>query len=223
MNTSKHQERNKKAWATKDAMKQIYDQNLWGTNESQYYSGEGSHKPELVNPYISAVQSFLDTHKNKLVICDLGCGDFNVGQQLVAHSKKYIAIDIVPDLIERNKRLFKAPNLEFMCLDIAADNLYQGDCAIIRQVFQHLSNTEIQKILEKLTPFKYLIITEHIPQHPFEANTDIISGQGIRLKKKSGVDILKPPFELKIKEKTELLMVSLGQGKGNIVTTLYTL
>jgi len=83
MSTSKHQERNKKAWATKDAMKQIYDQNLWGTKESQYYSGEGSHRPELVNPYISAVQSFLDTHKNKLVICDLGCGDFNVGQQLV--------------------------------------------------------------------------------------------------------------------------------------------
>ena len=60
------------------------------------------------------------------------------------------AVDIVETLIERNKTLFKRDNLEFLCLDIVKDELPKADCVIIRQVLQHLSNTEIQHILKKL-------------------------------------------------------------------------
>ena len=31
-------------------------------------------------------------------MCDLGCGDFNVGKELVKHAKRYVAVDIVADL-----------------------------------------------------------------------------------------------------------------------------
>jgi len=223
MSQKDNTKRKKPAWPTKAAMSQIYDQNLWGTNGSPYYSGEGSHKPALVHPYISVVQSFLEIHKNNLIVCDLGCGDFNVGQQLISYSKKYIAVDIVSSLIERNKQSFQAKNLEFICLDIATDQLPKGDCAIIRQVMQHLSNEEIKKILPELQQYKYLIITEHLPQGDFEPNKDIISGQGIRLKKQSGLDILQHPFQFEIKEKTTLLVTPLGAKKGALVTTLYTL
>ncbi len=211
----------KKPWPTKDAMEQVYEMKLWGDNNSDFYSGIGSHDPEIVNPYIAVLTSFLTSFKNPLVVCDLGCGDFNVGKELVRHTKKYIAIDIVKDLIEHNKSIFKEENLEFHCLDIAVDNLPSGDCAILRQVLQHLSNTEVQSIVSKLTDFKYVILTEHIPEGRFTPNKEIISGQGTRLKKQSGLDVFAPPFNFKVKEEKQLLSVILNDRKGVILTTLY--
>jgi hypothetical protein len=129
----------------------------------------------------------------------------------------------VVSLIERNKETFKAENLEFHCLDIATDELPSGDCALLRQVLQHLSNAEVQSILNKLTDFKYVILTEHVPEGDFIPNKDIISGQGTRLKKQSGLDLLAPPFDLKVKEEKQLLYVRYQHNEGIIVTTLYTM
>ena len=53
--------KNKRPWATKAAMEQVYEKQLWGTNDSGFYSGEGSHLPELTNPYIDVVRSFLNS------------------------------------------------------------------------------------------------------------------------------------------------------------------
>lgn len=215
--------KNKKPWPTKEAMEQVYAQNLWGKNETAFYSGEGSHNPTIVIPYVNVVTSFLKTFKQRLTVCDFGCGDFNVGKQLVSYTASYVAVDIVPSLIAHNKATFKADNLTFQCLNIAEDEMPTGDCALIRQVFQHLSNPEIQNALEKLKEFTYLIITEHVPNGNFEPNKDIISGQGTRLKKDSGVDVLAPPFSLSIKQQKELLVINLAGNRGRIVTTLYAL
>ncbi len=213
--------KNKKPWPTKKAMEQVYELKLWGDNKSDFYSGFGSHDSEIVNPYIEVVTSFLSSSKKPLVVCDLGCGDFNVGKELVKHTQKYIAVDIVESLIENNKEKFKEDNLEFLFLDIAVDDLPIADCVLIRQVLQHLSNNEILNIVNKLSDFKYVIVTEHLPEKDFISNKDIISGQGIRLKKQSGVNLLKPPFNFEVKEEKLLLAISLKENKGVIITTLY--
>ena len=212
----------KQPWPTKDAMEQVYAMKLWGNNDSDFYSGEGSHNPEIVRPYVNVLKTFLTSFNEPLVVCDLGCGDFNVGKELVAYTDKYVAVDIVADLIAYNKEKFKAENLEFHCLDIAINNLPSGDCVLLRQVLQHLSNTEIQSIVTKLANFKYVILTEHLPQGDFVANKDIISGQGIRLKKQSGLNLLTAPFNFKVKDEKQLLSTILKDSKGVIVTTLYT-
>ncbi|WGD36129.1 class I SAM-dependent methyltransferase [Olleya sp. YS] len=202
-------------------MQQVYAKQLWGSNQSKFYSGEGSHHPELVTPYIEVLKTFLTSFKQPLVVADLGCGDFNIGKQLVQHTKQYIAVDIVPELIAFNDKTYKADNLQFQCLDIAKDPLPNADCVIIRQVLQHLSNPEVQSVLNKLSNYKYIVLTEHVPQGDFVPNKDIISGQGIRLKKQSGLDILQPPFSFKVKTKTQLLSVKLDDGKGVVVTWFY--
>ncbi len=222
MNKKNESGATKKPWSTKKAMEQVYDMSLWGSNNSKYYSGTGSHQPELVNPYIVAVTSFLNSFKNPLVVCDLGCGDFNIGKHLVKHTKKYVALDIVTDLIDHHKTNFKEEQLEFHCLDIAVDKLPPGDCAILRQVLQHLSNAEVMQIVNKLTDFKYVILTEHVPEGNFTPNKDIISGQGIRLKKQSGINLLEPPFNFKAKKEKRLVSIPLIDNKGIIITTLYT-
>ena len=213
----------KKPWPTKHAMEQVYKMKFWGGGNADFYSGVGSHDPEAVDPYIATVTAFLTSFETSLVVCDLGCGDFNVGKALVAHTKRYVAVDIVEDLIAHNKERFKAENLEFHVLDIAVDDLPPGDCAVVRHVLQHVSNAEVQRIVRKLTAFKYVIITEHLPEGDFAPNKDIISGQGIRLKKQSGINLLAPPFDVKVKEEKQLLTVRLNDHKGVIVTTLYQL
>ena len=211
----------KKPWPTKDVMTQIYEMSLWGGAAFDFYSGIGSHDPKIIDSYLKAIITFLETHNKKLTVCDLGCGDFNIGKHLTKYSKKYIALDIVENLIDRNKKLYKADNLEFYCLDIIEDKLPIGDCIILRQVLQHLSNNEIEKVIKKITAYKYIILTEHLPLANFIANKDIISGQGIRLKLNSGVNILEPPFNLKIKQEKQLGEYILENEKGRIVTTLF--
>ncbi len=213
----------KKPWPTKEAMIQVYEQNLWGDNATAFYSGEGSHLEKIVAPYIAAITTFLNSFKSPISLCDLGCGDFNVGRQLVSHTQQYVAVDIVPDLIAHNKERFIVANLAFRCLDIVADDLPAGDCAILRQVLQHLSNAEILTICKKLHQFKYVIVTEHVPEGTFTPNLNIISGQGTRMKKKSGLNLLVSPFNLKVKQERELLSIPLDARKGEIRTTLYTM
>jgi len=99
--------------------------------------------------------------------------------------------------------------------------LPSADCAILRQVLQHVSNAEVQMIVNRLNMYKYVILTEHLPDGDFISNKDIISGQGIRLKKQSGIDVLSPPFNLKVKEVKPVLSVNLKNGKGVILTTIY--
>ncbi len=213
----------KKPWPTQAAMEQIYEAKLWGDNGTEFYSGDGSHQPELVEPYVDVVQSFLKSFENLLTVVDLGCGDFNIGKEMVGNTKKYIAVDIVEDLINFNRKKFQLPNLEFLCLDIAKDKLPSADCVILRQVLQHLSNSEIKNIVDKLYDFKYVVLTEHLPHGDFLPNVDIISGQGIRLKKQSGVDLQKAPFYLKVKETKEFLSINDKKHGGRLVTTLFTM
>ena len=215
--------KSKPPWPTKDAMTQIYDMHLWGGKEYDFYSGEGSHDAKIIVPYLEAVTAFLKSHNNALTVCDLGCGDFNIGKHLTKYTKKYFAVDIVEQLIERNTSEFKADHLNFYCLDIAKDELPKADGIILRQVLQHLSNSEIQHIIKKLLHYKYIILTEHVPLGSFIPNKDIISGQGIRLKQNSGVDVSKAPFNLTFKEEKNLNEIVLENNKGRIVTTLYTL
>lgn len=211
----------KKPWPTKAAMEQVYAMGLWGRGDTDFYSGSGSHDDALVQPYLEVVRNFLKSFSHDLRLCDLGSGDFNVGKQLLDHVHYYTAVDIVPALINYNKAHFQFDKLEFRCLNIATDELPEGDVVILRQVLQHLSNDEVQSVLNKINSFKYLILTEHHPEHHFIPNADIISGQGIRLKKNSGLVIDQSPFNFRFRDRKELLSIKVPEGKGVIKTMLY--
>jgi len=215
--------KSKTPWPTKAVMHQIYSEHLWGGKEYDFYSGDGSHHTEIVQSYLDAVISFFNTQNNALTVCDLGCGDFNIGKHFTEYTKHYIAIDIVEELIERNNTKFKAENIEFQCLDISKDELPSADCIILRQVLQHLSNEEILNIVNKLTNYTYVILTEHLPLGNFEPNKDKITSQGIRLKLNSGVVISEMPFDLKFKAEKTLVEIVLDNNKGRIKTILYRL
>jgi hypothetical protein len=190
----------------------IYAQKLWGgTPSDDFWSGPGSHNVEFVEPYVDAIRSFAEACAIKLDAVDLGCGDFNVGSKVRDLFGRYVACDIVPELIERNRQQFPGLDVEFHCLDFSTAPLPTGDVAFVRYVLQHLSNSRIVYLVPKLAAYKYLIVTEGLPRGQFTANIDKPSDEGIRIHLDSGVVLTEPPFNLSIKASTLLREYQFGE------------
>jgi len=205
----------------------IYRERKWGAkSDSDFSSGSGSHIQSVVSPYVNAVRGFLESMPWPPSVVDLGCGDFNVGKQLRPYCGRYVACDVVPALIQRNKDKFADSKVDFRCIDIIEDDLPAGDIVFLRQVLQHLNNAQIFRVVQKLYRYKFLVLTEHIPTTSgFPPNRDKATGDGIRLPKGSGVVLTEPPFVLRVKSESIICTTnqSLAEYPGLIMTTLYEL
>ena len=180
-----------------ETFSEIYSENIWGGDPGDFYSGDGSAEA-FAEQYSAAVKQFIAANGIENVV-DLGCGDFRVASKIVSDEIKYTGVDVVASLIEHHKRNHANENVDFLCLDIAEDELPQGELCLIRQVLQHLSNAEIGSILKNCQKYKFLIITEHYPRPELKAvpNLDIPHGPGMRVFFDSAVFLDQPPFNLK--------------------------
>jgi hypothetical protein len=211
---------------TQAVFAKIYESAIWGRSDDPsqpFFSGSGSHDDAVVSAYLGAVQEFLKSFDRKPNVVDLGCGDFFVGSKIRPLCDKYTACDIVPRLIEFNKEKFEVLNVDFRVMDLTTDELPAGDVVFIRQVFQHLSNEQILRVLPEIaSKYKYLVLTEHLPgKSDFEHNLDKPAGPDIRTGIESGIVLTSPPFNFK--PKGERLLCKAGEAGGLIVTTLFTL
>jgi hypothetical protein len=205
---------------------EIYEKGLWGKSknaEHRYYSGTGSHDKNITTIYINNVVHFLKSLPDKPNVVDLGCGDFYVGSQIRPYCNNFVACDIVPQLIEHNKQKYVDLNVDFRVLNLITDRLPVGDIVFIRQVLQHLSNEQIQKLIPKLhLNYCFLILTEHLPiSKSFSPNLDILTGPDIRIAYNSGVVLTAPPFNLKTLR--EYIICEPEEAGGIIRTILYKL
>ncbi len=206
----------------KTVFSKIYGQGVWGKKFGQnFYSGPGSHDQTLVAPYVKSVKEFFAQLSLKPSVVDLGCGDFNVGQQLRDFCEAYIACDVVPELVRHNAEKFAAFNVDFRCVDMIEGVLPKADVIFIREVLQHLSNEMITKVLAKLPlSCKYLILTEDIPaQDGFLPNLDKPTGPGTRTQFGSGVVVDAPPFNLKSMSKQ--IICELQRENSRLRTVVY--
>lgn len=176
----------------------IYSNSTWGGGGG-YYSGPGSHIDSYIIPYCNLIKDFISSHKDIKRVTDLGCGDFNVASKWITDDIYYTGVDIVPGLIAHNEKQYASEHVRFMCLDIVEDELPDGDLCLIRQVLQHLNNSDIAKVLAKLKKYKYVIITEHVipKDKAITFNADIKTGNHTRLAMHSGLYLDEPPFSLK--------------------------
>jgi hypothetical protein len=205
----------------REAFSAIYRRGLWGRGGTDsFYSGVGSHDPLIVEHYVAAVSRFIESLPRRPSAVDLGCGDFNIGSRVHALCATYVGCDVVPELVDRNRAAF--PNVEFRCVDIVSDPLPAGDVAFIRQVLQHLNNAQISQVLEKLRTYRFLVVTEHLPDgNGFVPNLDKPCGLDIRLDRHpiSGVVLTEPPFGL-VPRSEQVICEERGFG-GTIRTTVY--
>lgn len=181
--------------SVREVFAEIYRSGAWGSHhDARFFSGDGSIREDMAGPYCDHVEAFIRANDIRTIV-DLGCGDFIVGSRLLNPQRHYTAIDIVPDLIEENRRRYVGLPVTFLCRDIISDELPDADLCLVRQVLQHLSNAEIQRILPKLAKYKYALIAEHVyTGRGLRPNLDKPHGPGTRIPRRSGVFLECPPF-----------------------------
>jgi hypothetical protein len=195
--------------STEKVFSKIYKEAKWSgsCSKSDYSSGAGSRSPEIVDQYLKDLSRYLKMNcGTQGVIVDLGCGDFSVGARLEGLYCEYIGVDVVPEIIEHNTKIFGEEHIRFLHLDIVNDPLPDGDICIIRQVFQHLSNKQILRCLRRLHKYKHVIISEHIPEcgKLLRKNLDKVQGSGTRLDMDSGVYLDAKPFNIPASKLSEV-------------------
>jgi SAM-dependent methyltransferase len=186
---------------------EVYDSRLWGgAPDEKFFSGIGS-RGYAAWTYVEKMSAILNSTNPKGTIVDLGCGDFEVGRELVRRlpESAYVGCDIVPELIAHHSRQNKNSRVTFRCLDIVSSELPDGDICLVRQVLQHLSNADIKRILPKLRKFKRVYVTEGYPAEQFGSyNPDKPTDHEVRFDWRNGrgrgVELDKPPFSVATRE-----------------------
>lgn len=186
--------------ACADVFAEIYSERLWGDGELSPLSGSGSTS-SVVDPYISLVGQLIGELGVGSIV-DVGCGDFTVGQRVAPLVERYVGVDLVASVVERNIELYGGVGVGFACLDATRDPLPDGDLCLVRQVLQHLSNSQIASALRNLSKYEYVLITEHYPSEDRlrAANTDKPHGADTRVVDGSAVVLSEAPFMITAEE-----------------------
>ena len=154
----------------------IYEENLWQSKES--ISGEGS---EIL--YTKPLRDWILKEiplLNVKVFVDAPCGDFNWMKVIIPKlSIKYIGIDIVPSLINSNKKKYQNDNTYFKIANICEDPLPDCDIIMVRDCLFHLSYEDINKFFKNLDKvnYNYLFTTTHLNRNNNKfSNKNILTG-----------------------------------------------
>lgn len=140
-----------------EAFRHIYRAGIWNRAQSTVpVSGPGSSL-DATAIVRRSLPGLLETVGCQTLL-DVGCGDQSWISALRL-KQKYIGIDIVPELIEENRRLF--PEREYHCLDAVTDDLPEADTVLCREVLFHLGLADGHSLIRNLArkQRRYLIAT----------------------------------------------------------------
>jgi SAM-dependent methyltransferase len=137
----------------------IYDQNLWGSNQSK--SGPGSSPDGSREVALNLPRVWSQYGIRSLV--DAPCGDFAWMQHIVGALGSYVGADIVPAAVAANQERFGRPGVRFVCADLTRDALPRADAILCRDCFQHLPTRMIQAALRNfsMSGARWLLLTHN--------------------------------------------------------------
>jgi hypothetical protein len=203
-----------------DIFDAVYRHSLWGSAEDgRAYSGSGTYDPS-VPQYVDYVRAFIAERRIES-IAEIGCGDFTIGRRYAGDVGRYLGVDVSNIAIAQNIERFSGEGVEFACLDASEHDLPRSDLCIIRQVFQHLDNGSISRILKRTAAHQFVLVTEHLPAPSLlhKPNLDKISGPDTRLTFGSGVYVEEPPFGQRGETVLSLPVVEGQVGAGEVMRT----
>jgi len=147
----------------------IYDAQVWPGKES--YSGPGSTLKET-ETIRKKIPELLREFNIKTLL-DAPCGDFNWMQHVnLSYLDQYIGIDIVSDLIKKNKKIHENETHLFICANIIDDLLPQVDIILCRDCLVHLKFQDIWKTLTNMKKSRSIyLLTTTFPQ--VQSNHDL--------------------------------------------------
>ena len=146
----------------KEKFTDIYQRNLFNGDESRSGIGSNIYYTESIRQNLPIL---IDALKIRTVI-DAPCGDWNWMRNVNLEVDKYIGVDIVQELIDKNNERYATSVNEFQCLNIVDYILPKVDLIFCRACFTHLCFDDIFKVLEnfKKSESKYLLTTSFFKQ-----------------------------------------------------------
>lgn len=137
----------------------IYKTNFWLSKESA--SGPGSEL-RVTRRMIQELSALLKRFKISS-IADAPCGDCNWMRYVDIGDCKYTGVDIVQELIERNKSIF-GESREFKHHNLIEDIIERADLIICRDMLAHLTDEQIFKVLAnfKASGSRYILATTNL-------------------------------------------------------------
>jgi hypothetical protein len=163
----------------------IHTQNMWGHQETVSGFGSTFEATRVVRRELPALLAALGVRS----LLDAPCGDCHWLAAIDLGVERYVGVDIVPELIEDNRRRLGGPGREFAVADLTADPLPAVDLILCRDCLIHLSYFYIGRALANFRRSGATwLLTTHYPGAP--PNHDILSGQWRPL------DLAAPPFHL---------------------------
>jgi SAM-dependent methyltransferase len=168
----------------------LYELGAWGLNEEGVGSSGIDSRLENSWEYIKFLQQFLKTHKIQSVV-DVGCGDWSFSKAINWENINYTGVDIVKSVIERNQKMFSAPNVSFIQGDMNEVELPVADLLICKDVLQYLPKNKIDIFLQRANQFKYCLFINDVDRDTFSSkNKSIATGDHRNL------DLTKSPFNI---------------------------
>jgi SAM-dependent methyltransferase len=177
---------------TREAFENIYKDATWGANAEKVGSSGPGSTLESTFLYRKYLEKFLKDAEIRSVV-DAGCGDWEFSQAIDWTGIDYKGFDIVPAVIEEDKKKYGKPHIQFFVGNIVTDDLPRADLLICKHVLQHLPSADVQQFLKKQLPkYKHVLIMNGVdPITLTSDNPDIPVGAYRHL------DMTKPPFNLK--------------------------
>ena len=164
--------------------REAFRSNLWGGDAR---SGPGSTPDQTAG--IGAALPVLCERLSVRLLLDVPCGDFSWMAEVRLGNVSYIGGDLVPEIIEQNRRGHAGAERTFLQLDLTRSELPAADLLLCRDCLVHLSNAHIRAALVNVarSEIRWLLTTT-FPAEP--ENVDIVTGDW------RPIDLTKPPFDL---------------------------
>ncbi len=132
-------EKRKASAETERIFTDIFHQWAWGSSES--VSGPGSTK-ERAGQFLGGLLDGIRRLGARSLL-DAPCGDFNWAAPMADTVEHYIGVDIVAELIRRNRELHANERREFLHRDLIRDSLPRADVILCRDCLVHFTHAEI--------------------------------------------------------------------------------
>jgi hypothetical protein len=138
----------------------IHAQAEWGAGESVSGPGSGVARTAGIRELLPGLLHELDVE----VLLDAGCGDFHWLGLAELPVRRYVGIDVVPELIADLASRCSMPGRRFVCADITRDRLPRADFVLCREVLMHFPDEDVLAAISNLkrTRARWLLTTTFV-------------------------------------------------------------
>ena len=137
----------------------IYKSQYWQNIENGSVSGSGSNAVSTEKIKIELREFILQNNISSII--DIPCGDWQWMSTFDLNNIDYKGYDIVEELIISNTKKYKSDNISFGVKNLINDSLPKTDFIIIRDMLNHLDESDIHLCIKNLqdSDFRFIGIT----------------------------------------------------------------